>query len=232
MELGGPGLSGAAPELPAIAANASGDSVVVWEEGGSDKTVKAAYRPAGGVFTAPDSIGVSNQLGTSPPSRPVVAIDPEGNVLALWRRIADGVHSRVQAAFRPAGGAWSAVQELTPADAFGGNPDVVADEHGGFLVGWLLGTVSAVVQVSRATSGGGFGPVDTISNTGAGTPDLAVNGDGDAVATWIRTEGTLSFVEARTAAAGQPFRDPQVLSPTDSNADQPVAAVAPDGRAT
>ena len=64
----------------------------------------AVFRPSGGPLGQPEKIGVSDQFAGQRPTVPVVAMDRDGNALALWRRIEDGQHSRIQSSFRPASG--------------------------------------------------------------------------------------------------------------------------------
>jgi PKD domain len=228
-------MGGTHSTVPALGVNAAGDAVVVWLEGlpPADQRVVAAFRPVGGTFTAPRTIGISNQLGAEPPSGPTVAVDADGNALAMWRRIPDGRHSRVQAAYRPAGGDWGPTQDVTSASDFAAQPHVVVDAAGRFTAAWLLGTAAPVVQVAQMPPGGGpFGPPQTISSPGAAQVDLATNARGDAVAGWIvpATPST-SYAVAATAPAGAPFGGEQTLSPVTDNASGAHVAIASDGRA-
>jgi hypothetical protein len=221
-----------------IAANGAGDSVMVWAQaanGPLHQDVEAVYRPAGGPFGAPEKIGDQDQIGSEAPSIPVVAIDAAGNAVALWRRIEDGTHSRIQVSFRPAGGDWSAQEPITPPDEFNANPHVVVDAAGEFVAVWTSGTASLEVEVARAAPGQPFGPPETVSDPNAGEADLAVNANGDVAVAWVTTPGTVpptSFVQATTAPAGGDFGPVKTLSPTTDNADGPAAVIGPDGRTT
>jgi hypothetical protein len=224
-----------AVELPAIAANPSGDSAVVWLEGAGHQSVRAIFRPAGGPVIGPETIGDSDQNPRTRPSMPVVAVDSRGNAVALWRRIEDGLHSRIQESFRPAGGDWGPVQQLTAADESAAYPRLAVDASGVFVATWENGLASSVVDVARAPAGGQFGPAQTVSGPDALESNLAVNANGDAAVTWVAAPPHLppiSFVQAVTAPAGGSFGPPQSLSPNSDNAEGPAPAVAPDGRAT
>ncbi|HEX3317379.1 MAG TPA: hypothetical protein VHR88_05130 [Solirubrobacteraceae bacterium] len=165
----------------------------------------------------------------------MVAIDAAGNAVALWRRIEDGTHNRIQVSFRPSGGDWSPQQPITPDDEFNGTPHVVVDAAGNFIAEWTRGLAGLEVQVARAAPGQPFGPPETLSDPDAGEANLAVNANGDTAVAWITTPGTTpptSFVQATTAPAGGDFGSVKTLSDTTDNAGGPVPVVAPDGRTT
>ncbi|HEX4624357.1 MAG TPA: PKD domain-containing protein [Solirubrobacteraceae bacterium] len=220
-------------ELPNIAANPSGDSAVVWLDGSLSGTVRAIFRPAGGPIVGPTTLGTFDQNPSTAPSEAVVAVNPAGDAVALWRTIEAG-HSIIQESFRPAGGDWGPQQALTPADEFNGFPQVQADGSGGFVAMWADGAASAQAVVSRAGSDGQFGPPDPVSGGNVTGANLAINADGDAAVAWIFADPNLptSFAEVVTAPAGGSFGPEQQLSPTNLNAASAVPAVAPDGRTT
>ena len=64
--------------------------------------VRAAYRPRGGPWGAPESL--DGELGT-PSSQPRVAVQPNGEFIAVWLANNDG--NVLRWARRPAGGGWS-----------------------------------------------------------------------------------------------------------------------------
>jgi hypothetical protein len=94
---------------------------------------------------------------------PVVAVDRAGNAVALWRRIEDGLHSRIQESFRTAGGDWGPVKQLTAADEFAAYPRLAVDASGEFVATWENGLAGSVVDVARAPAGGQFGPSKPVS---------------------------------------------------------------------
>jgi PKD domain/Collagen triple helix repeat (20 copies) len=225
-------MGGNHPTFPALAVDPAGDAVVVWLQGppGHDD-VMAAFRPSGGPFGQPEKIGVSDQFAGQPPTVPVVAMDRDGNALALWRRIEDGQHSRIQSSFRPAGGDWSAVDQLTPADENVTAPSIGVDAAGNFTALWLNGFAVAVVQVVRRPAGGTFGAPQTISDPGAGRTALGVGPGDDAVAAMVIERPAGDFLEVASRPAGSTFGVPQPVSPDGGDADVPRAAVAADGSA-
>ena len=65
----------------------------------------------------------------------------------------------------------------------------------------------------------------------AAEPQLAVDGDGDAVFTWQRFDGTHNRIQARTRSAAGVLGAVQTLSPPGENASDPQVAVEADGDA-
>ena len=141
-------------ELPNIAANPSGDSAVVWLDGQLSGTVRAIYRPAGGPIVGPTTLGTFEQNPSTAPSEAVVAVNPAGDAVALWRTLESG-ESIIQESFRPASGDWGPAEPVTPPNEFNANPQVLADGSGGFVAMWTDGEGSAQAVVSRA------GPTDS-----------------------------------------------------------------------
>ena len=106
---------------PQVALDAQGNVIAVWARDGygasRDVTVQSAFRPVGGPWQAPVDLsrpgpdGVQTDIERSGPR---VAIDGQGNAVAVWQRN-DGTSIVVQAAERPAGGAWSAPIDISGA---------------------------------------------------------------------------------------------------------------------
>lgn len=131
-------ISSSGASFPQVSMNADGDAVAVWQGTvGSVSTVFASTKPVAGSWgSAPSisSVGVNSGY-------PQVAIDPSGNVVALWFRFdfADDQYTNVvlQSALQPAGGSWESPVNISapgirnPADlmirvAYDGNFNPVA----------------------------------------------------------------------------------------------------------
>jgi hypothetical protein len=92
------GPSGSAPQ---IASDGHGSIVAVWRElDGDDSAIRAAVKPAGEDWDASKTISRPAPETESP----VVAMDANGNAVAVWNRSSNGHDSAVQAAVRPAKG--------------------------------------------------------------------------------------------------------------------------------
>ena len=142
-------------------------------------------------MVGPTTLGTFDQNPSTAPSEAVVAVNPAGDAVALWRTIEAG-NSIIQESFRPAGGDWGPQQALTPPDEFNGFPQVQADGSGGFVAMWTdgEGPASAHAVVSRAGPDGQFGPPDPVSGGNVTAANLAINANGDAAVAWIFADPT------------------------------------------
>jgi hypothetical protein len=91
---------------PQVAFDPSGNAIAVWTDG---DRIQAAFRPVDGGFGPPQTI---SQPGSSAPQ---IAIDSNGKAIAVWER-GTGSTLAIQAAIRPPGGAFGAVEPVSGTD--------------------------------------------------------------------------------------------------------------------
>jgi hypothetical protein len=161
-----------------------------------------------------------------------VAIDAQGDAVFVWRRF-DGTSWRIQTRARSASGTLGPVQNLSPAGQDAKLPQVGVDSDGDAVFAWRNEDGPCCRIQSRARSAAGaLGPVQTLS-TGAGAatlPQVGMDGDGDAVFVWQRSDGTYWRVQIRTRSATGTLGQIQTISAT-GHALMPQVAVNPVGRA-
>lgn len=116
-------------QFPRLALDAQGDALVAWggdtNAAGGYERVKVAYRPAGGGWEA--ATALSENGGNASPG--AVAFDQQGNAVVIWQR-QSGSEDSIQAAYRPAGGAWEAPASLSESGTSSFDPAVVLDAEG------------------------------------------------------------------------------------------------------
>ena len=233
---GSAAASPASADNPQVAVDAAGDAVAVWDfYDGATWIVQAATRPAGGAWHAPVDVSAPGPDA----GRAQVAIGPSGDAIAVWRRF-DGANRIVQAAARPAGGAWHAPVDLS---APGRNADYarVAVGAGGLAYAvWVSDNAdgTSVVQAAARSGGGAWrAPVD-LSSPGRvyeDPPEVAVDAAGDAVAVWgwraqSGTGNEVVQAAARSALAVTRFwQAPVTLSAPGHYGDFPRVAMNPAG---
>jgi hypothetical protein len=134
---------------PAVGVSDQGEAVVAWSNAGDPEVIRAAVGPAAGplALTAPLSDPADDD------TTPRVAFDPAGNAIVAWQAGVPGVAgfpSRVEAARRPAGGAFAgpAVVSTTPPTT---TPAVALDSEGNGFVAWTQGAFAA-----RRIDGAGY----------------------------------------------------------------------------
>jgi hypothetical protein len=178
-----------------VAVDGSGNATAVWfRSNGTNDIVQSAVRPAGGSWSAPVDLSATGRNAGAPQ----VAVDTSGNATAVWQRH-NGTHLIVQSAVRPAGDPWSAPVDLSATGQFAQQARVVVDGSGNATAVWFRsnGTNQIVQSAVRPAGGSWSAPVD-LSATGrdAVSPQVAVDGPGNATAVWDRSNGTNNIVQS------------------------------------
>jgi hypothetical protein len=218
-------------EAPYVASDAQGDAVAVWQRQGATRIVEGAVRPAAtGIWRAPVAIseGGGNAFVGS------VAVDPQGDAIAVWDR-ENGSHRVVEAALGTAtSGSWQTPIALSAAGEDADEPHVAFDSKGNAVAVWQSsnGTDEAIEAVARpAASGVWQMPVVIARGLLTGEfLEVAVDAMGNAVAVWDHSNGGDYIVEAtdRSAANGV-WQTPTPLSAADKSSYIPQAAIDPWG---
>lgn len=215
---------------PHVVSDGSGDVVAVWRELDDDTAaIRAAFRPRMGSFGPSERISLPAVAAESPR----VAMDRLGNAVAVWQQSTTGRDSVVQAALRPAGGDWSAPQNLSdPTEAaFSADVSIAA---GQVTAVWIAREEwQPVVRSSSRTMTGTWSKAETISEpTGGGyTPTVALDEHGGAVAAWQQWDGAYRLVEASVRSADGSWSHPEPLSGPGREASAPVVAIDGAGNA-
>jgi hypothetical protein len=142
----------------------------------------------------------------------------------------------VRTSFRPAGGSFGEAVPLSNAGPgqFASSPEVAFDGQGNALVLWLFfdGT-NSLVQAAFRPAGGSFGAPQTISATGqsASAIDFALDGQGNALAVWSRSDGANRRTEAAFRPAGGSFGAAAPISAAGGDANLPQVAFDGAGNA-
>jgi hypothetical protein len=189
--------------------DAHGTAVAAWDDvAGSYNVVMATRQPAGGSWTAPQSLSLPSSLVDDPR----IAVNPRGDAATVWRRF-DGTYNRIQAAVRPTGGSWSTAVTLSTSGLDADAPDVAIDPTGDVIAAWQLQDGAPLAQVRRLPAGGSWGPATNLAPlTTSDEPRVAADGQGNAVAVWRWLDGP----DYRTQAAGLDAAGPtaKITAPT------------------
>lgn len=165
--------------LSQVAVDPAGDAIAVWARfNGTNEIIQAARLPFGGSWTAP----VDLSLPGNDAQDPHLAIDKNGNAVAVWSRN-NGTNNIVQAVYYTAGGSWSAPVDLSATGQNAYQAHVAFDGLGNAMAAWNR---NSIIQVSTLPVGWNWTiPVD-ISTSGllSEAPHVAMNATGYAVVDW------------------------------------------------
>jgi hypothetical protein len=225
-----------------VASDAAGNSVAVWMEnhnktgGGTECQAKWSARAPGGTWSAPADLSTPMAfcLANGTPVR--VAMNASGTAVAAWQYNIQGGPRQfvIQTATRPPGGAFGAVQTLSPSTGtsfYAVSPDVAINDNGVTAVGWEgdptnIGSFQFYARVRQP--GADFAPLETVTEAPhtADTyfPHIAIDASGNVVAGWAEDfsdgAGCHVLVETAFRPAGGTF--PATPADLTTGSDMPV----------
>ena len=164
---------------PHVAVNPAGDAVAVFEQNdGTDSRVYANNRPSGG------SWGVAVIIDSGEGYDPRVAVDEQGNAIAVFKQ-SDGTHDRIYAN-RWTGSMWSGATFIDSGpgnDA--GEPQIAFDGQGNAFAVFRQSDGSHHRIYANCWTGSawdGATLIDSGPGNDAGSPQIAFDGQGNAIA--------------------------------------------------
>jgi len=187
----GPGLGGAT-----VAMNDAGMAVAAWSRGGLVET--AVLPPGAAPWGAPETVSSGGALFEDMAR---VAVDPGGNVLALWLRTT-GATRVVQTARRASStGLWTS-PETIGAPSAQGPASLTVDRFGNAFAVWSTSAPGSGLRLGAARYGADpgvwtFTPDLSAAGQAAWNSDVAVDDAGNAVVVWFQTAGGLSVNQSR-----------------------------------
>jgi hypothetical protein len=201
---------------PQVVVDPSGNVIAVWTRSdGTDLRIQAATRTPSGPWSTPVNISDSGSSASSP----AIAVDPSGNVLAVWTRVF-GAAGRIQASYRPAGGSFGASVNVSDGGGDASAPTVSMDNSGKAAIAWARfdGTRLRIQATTRtAGAGGTIGAVQTLSDPGQDgfEPRAAAgpNVDNNAAIVFTRSDGTNLRVQSSRRRDPGGFPRPKGATP-------------------
>jgi hypothetical protein len=171
---------------PQLAVNPAGDAVFVWRGG-------SAVKPRGHGWRL---------LALPVGDDPRVATDASGNAIAVWG--SGGISS---ATYSASSGSWRPVEALSSPGVFAQSPSVAVDPGSIAAAVWAQGDVGARVIVTRSRRPGqAWQPQEQLAGAPGQSferPSVAAGPNGDLVAVWDGTIGTLAGNGPRVGAQGR-----------------------------
>jgi len=194
--------SGGYSERPHVGIDSAGDAVALWTLDGAHARVQATVRRAGGSWGQPETLS-----GPSADAlQPQLAVDPRGDAVAAWTSF-DGRTYVVQSTSRVRGGAWSAVQDISPRSPDLGAPKIALNATSEAVAVWRgLQSARERIQAARRAVGRAWSAPAVISRGGldADVPDVALDAAGNGTAAWQSGNGGAWTVQTAGLDAAGP----------------------------
>jgi PKD domain len=166
-----------------------------------------------------------------------VAVDGEGNAIAVWVQATIAGTEVIRAATRPVGGSWSKSVPLSnPVAERTVELQLVVDPEGNAAAIWIgYGNFKEVVRAATRPAGGEWSEPVALSDEAspAVQPDLAIDDEGTVTVIWVgNEEWEEGVVEAATHPADGDWSEPVELSDESRAARSPEVAVDQQGEVT
>jgi hypothetical protein len=217
---------------PRMVVAPDGEAIVVWELfDGSHQIVQASVRSeAAGAWGSPVTLSEASHDAYSPQ----IGLDPSGEAIAVWE-FYNGSHAIAQASVRPqAGGAWQTPVDLSETDHEAYSLQLAINAKGEAIAVWAFNNGSTdIAQASVRPEGGSSwqAPID-LSETGgyASQPHIALNDEGEAVATWSLSAAEELIQTSVRLASGGSWQTPVTVGRGEFSMNFPEPQVAIDAR--
>jgi hypothetical protein len=222
----------------AIAIDAAGNSVAVWDQRvGAIDRIWAKSRPVSGAWGDRTIVSRMNPPLQTVYVFPAVRVTATGDATAVWSDV-DGVWT----ATRSPRGAWSASQLLLPGVS---SPMFAMNSKGDAALMWSTGSVraaSTTVMVMRRPAGGAWGQQESVaSGAFVGSNSIAISKNGDIMVAWETFSATCTIEKctlfnfvlhaSRETTLGTSWLDSGPLTTADATTHAALTTLDPTGRA-
>jgi predicted enzyme related to lactoylglutathione lyase len=219
---------------PQISMGADGSAMAVWQE--SDGTEYGIwsnrYTRLDGwrTYAEPTETGIGHAIN------PQVAVDPQGNAVAVWEQ-ASGTRLDIWSnRYMPSAG-WGAAQRIeTEDEGFALSPQVAVDAQGNAVAVWEQSDGTRLDIWSNcytpSNGWGSAGRIETEEGGDASRPHVAVDARGNAIAVWEQFDGTRYGIWSNRYTPSRGWGTAEPITPNDAtDALEPRVAVDPRGNA-
>jgi hypothetical protein len=219
---------------PHVAVNGSGTAIAVWRQWDALNNRSDIWANRYAVSTWGTATVIDAGTGNAGSAR--VAIDSNGNAVALWLQY-DGAGNSVYANRYVYGTGWGAPVLIENTSSTAHDPQVAVDPSGNAVAVWSQSDgVDESIYACRYVIGTGWGAAQSIE-TGAGaaaSPQIAMDSSGNAIALWFQYQSNSSpiiHIYASRYAAGTGWGTPVIIDSGSSWATSPQIAMNTSGNA-
>jgi hypothetical protein len=203
-------------ESPDLTMDRLGNAVAVWQRSnGHDSVVQAAVRPAGGNWSEPVDLSAPGDIAFS-----ADVAGEAGQLTAVWLVLRDRT-TLVQSSSRSIEGTWKKAETVSGPIGNSYAPAVAMDDHGGAVAAWQWSNGAfLMVQAALRVATGDWSEPQVLSAPGrsASRPQVAMDGNGNAFAAWIRYNGSWAAAQSAHRPAGGSWEPAGDLSERGGNA--------------
>jgi len=183
-------VPGSNQTFPAVAVDAIGNAVVVYEQGSQIWFSK--YTTNDSMWTTPAPLDARGNVCC----KPSIAVDKNGNYLVVWG-IGSGSLQGIWQSTSTNGTTWTTPTSITVTSAYG--PVLAMNANGAAIVAWeeqiTGGDMQAAASVRTASNGGWSTPqvMRAGDDNGDRYPAVAIAGNGNAFVTWVQADGGTNY---------------------------------------
>lgn len=215
---------------PRIAAADSGNAIAVWCYGGGLPPSSTPYSVYANRYTSSQGWDGSTLLDGDGACYPDIAMDNTGNAGAVWKKAANDIYGTW---FTPSDG-WGSVSLLDGLSGEVGYPGVTMDGSGTAIAVWEQSSSGDYnIYAIRYTPAGGWGST-TLLELGAGnagSPEIAMDGSGNAIAVWRQEDATSTSIYANRYTMLSSWGGATLIEHESGVADLPRIAMDESGTA-
>ena len=205
--------------------------MVVWQQLDSIQNVWANHYLAGWGWDTATTISD----GTGDATAPQVAADTSGNAVTVWAQ-SDGTRDNIMANRYLAGSGWGTAALIETDNNGAANPQVSVAADGNAMAVWQQSDgLRTNIWANRYTAASGWDGAMLIEHDDAGdatAPQVAADGNGNAVVVWAQSDGMHNNTWANRYAAGNAWGTPALIeSDNGGDAALPQITVGANGNA-
>ncbi len=166
---------------PQIAIDSAGNAFTVWQQGSFGNDIWANRYVVGAGWGKAALIETNLADAWSPQ----IAIDSAGNAIAVWQRGVFGLD--IWANRYVVGTGWGTAELIETTDLAAGSPQIAIDSAGNAIAVWAQGGLgNQSIWANRNVAGKGWGAAELIETNDlrAGSPQIAIDSAGNAIAVW------------------------------------------------
>ena len=224
---------------PDLTINPQGAALAVWVQDGEGRGVWASR------FAPPEGWAPPVQIATGLPTTnfdvPEVAMDDQGNAVAVWEQSKPETTPKMWASRYTESDGWKAPEAIEkdapgPINDFP-HCDVAMDPKGNAIAVWERSGgegESPSIWANRFTTSKGWGTAEVLESSAhsAGEPRLVIDGEGNAIAVWHQPDGKRVRIWANRLTASRGWAGAELIEQTPSgDSHRPDIAIAPQGEA-